>query len=79
MSSVNFLSLDSLYHEIFASDGTVKACGRKKCSELIRVCQQFRPMDDKFYGNPETGFMDINAIHGLYKDAAAKYFILTER
>lgn len=77
-AAVNFLLLHSLYNGVFDSDGSMKVCGRKKCSELIRACQKFWPMQEGFYGNPETGFVNADAIHGLYKSASEKYFTLTK-
>lgn len=79
MSSVNFLDFSAIYNVVIAPDGTVNACGREKCSELIQACQKFRPMAENFYGNPKTGFMEVDAIRGLYKDAVTKYSMLMKK
>lgn len=49
------------YNKVFASNGSIKACGREECMKLIELCERHSNCTDKF-GNIETGFMDVNAI-----------------
>ena len=53
----------SAYAEVFDEKGNPKACGRRKCSELIELCYQ---IDDKSdFGNVQTGIMNVSNILSL--------------
>lgn len=59
----------ALYHEVFDLDGNVKNCGRAKTRKLIVQSKLLEPEVD--FGNPDTGFMKIDAIKGLYQKIQA--------
>lgn len=48
------------YDEVFDEDGKIKACGREKCKDLIRVCTMIAPMG--IYGDIKTGFLNEKGI-----------------
>lgn len=64
--SSELMVLDQLYKEVFSSDGCVKACGREKCSNLIKACQSFDNSID--FGNVETGSMNVCKIRSFCKE-----------
>lgn len=51
------------YREVFDDNGNIKACGRKKCIELIELAKTIQPGN---YGNSKTGFINIDNIIDLY-------------
>ena len=55
-----------LYNKCFNEDGTVKACGREACKQLIRACMEQDPTKD--FGNPDTGMMHVQNIISLIKN-----------
>ena len=61
--------LINVYNEVFDSDGNVMACGRKKCMELIRICQTIDNTMD--YGDENTGFINIENIKNLHASMSA--------
>lgn len=57
--------LKQLYYACFCKDGSVKACGREKCSALITYLTS---LDNSIsFGDASTGHMDINAIQSFVK------------
>ena len=46
----------SLVFEVIDQNGNMRACGREKCKELIRILKDMYPNVD--FGNPETGFVN---------------------
>ncbi len=50
------------YHNVFAPNGDVKACGRLKCMALIHQCSICNPSSAKSFGNMNTGTMKISHI-----------------
>lgn len=48
------------YYKVFDTCGNVRACGRETCIELIEACSCRQP--DIYFGNVETGQMNIEAI-----------------
>ena len=60
---MNFLKL---YYLAFNNKGEVKNCGRNVCKELIKAAYKINNTTD--YGNPETGFMNIENIKILYEE-----------
>lgn len=52
----------SAYNEVFNQDGTVKNCGRSKCSELIEIGNR---ISYSTCGNATSGIMDIEELHRL--------------
>lgn len=56
-------SLKLLFNDVFNSDGSVKACGRDKCINLIVECELLHPEYPKgYFGNARTGLMDSRAV-----------------
>ena len=53
------------YNIVFDEEGNVKACGRDACKELIRLCEEYTGIKDK-YGNFETGVMNIEEIKEFF-------------
>lgn len=54
-----------LYTEVFDEKGSIKACGRVKCMELIKTAVE---LDGKTkYGNLKTGFMNVDNLKALYE------------
>ena len=51
------------YKEVFDDAGNIKACGRKKCIELMELASKIEP---GFYGDCKTGFLNIGNIRDLY-------------
>ncbi|MBQ8218386.1 MAG: hypothetical protein IJZ79_03680 [Bacilli bacterium] len=51
------------YREVFDDTGNIKACGRKKCIELIELAKKVQPGN---YGDVKTGFINIDNINDLY-------------
>lgn len=69
--TIRTMSLDTLLREyiklaevIFKPDGSINACGRKACIELIELAEQLE--SDKRFGDKTTGFMDVREIKQLY-------------
>lgn len=56
----------SLYNEVFDTEGNIKICGRAKTMELIEEAESIKSGVD--FGNPETGFMNVDNIKKLYKE-----------
>lgn len=59
--------IKELYAEIFDSDGNVRAVGREKCKELIRLLNTQEEKENEKYGNEATGQMDVQKINNLLK------------
>ena len=57
------MDIMKVYHEVFDDNKNVKLCGRKKCIQLIRMCQEIDTGTN--YGNLETGIMNVKAINSL--------------
>ena len=57
--------LKFLYSEVFNDDGSIKACGRDKCKCLISYLNDMYP--DKYFGDINTGFLDIKAVREVMK------------
>lgn len=55
-----------LYNEVFDTDGNIKNCGRAKTKELIEEAESIKAGVD--FGNPTTGFMNVDNIKKLYKE-----------
>lgn len=55
--------IEDVYGEVFDENGEVKLCGRYKCMELISLMNGLSGnRDDKYFGDIETGFMNIENI-----------------
>lgn len=57
--------LKTLYSEVFNDDGSIKVCGRDKCKHLISCLSDMYP--DKYFGDVNTGFLNIKAIREVMK------------
>ena len=55
-----------LYSEVFDANDNVKSCGRAKTKELIEEAESIKSGVD--FGNPATGFMNVDNIKKLYKE-----------
>lgn len=53
-----------LYDEVFSEDGSIKACGRAVCKDLILESKKLDSSCE--YGNLLTGFMNIENIKRLH-------------
>ena len=53
----------SIYAEVFDEKGNPKACGRRKCAELIALCYQVDGKND--FGTIQTGIMNVSNIISL--------------
>ena len=60
MSEIDKKEFQKLYNLCFDQNDYVKACGRGACKELLRFLR------DPFYGDQETGMMNVEAITSLY-------------
>lgn len=56
----------TLYNEVFDKNNEVKACGREKCKNLIKLASTIKPNID--FGNENTGFMNIDNMIQLRKE-----------
>ena len=54
----------NLYNTVFDSNGNIKACGRESCIDLIIVSGQID--GTVYYGNSDTGVMNVANISKLY-------------
>lgn len=54
-----------LYNEVFNSDGTVKNCGKDKCTELIIAMKG--KYKGKNFGDVRSGMMNVKEIQEVYK------------
>lgn len=54
----------SIYSKVFALDGTITACGRSACLDLIYKCCELGDANVN-YGNTITGFIEISAVKSL--------------
>jgi hypothetical protein len=61
---VSFMNL-ALVYSVFNEDFTVKACGRKLCSDLIAHLSSLYP--DINFGNENTGVMNVENIRKIVK------------
>lgn len=52
------------YKNVFDSQGNIKACGRDKCKELIKLANNIEP--EVFHGDLKTGYMNIASMKALY-------------
>ena len=59
-----------IYAKVFNEDGTIKACGRTVCIQLISLAKQLGTADS--YGDETNGFIDIEAMHSLYEKIKAE-------
>lgn len=50
------------YNDVFSPNGDIKACGRKKCMELISICSKCSPSNCKSFGDLSTGIMKVSHI-----------------
>lgn len=50
---------------VFDGDGNIRSCGREATKALIRLADGIEP--SVRHGNPETGFMDLDAMRALYR------------
>lgn len=57
------------YNNVFNTDGSIKACGRSVCSELIFILKCLGYND---VGNIITGIMDVEEIKSAYNDYIKK-------
>lgn len=55
----NFLKT---YDAVFNSDNTIKNCGREKCKDLIIACMILSKNNSNYFGNPDTGMMNVENI-----------------
>lgn len=55
-----------LYNEVFDANDNIKSCGRAKTKELIEEAESIKAGVD--FGNPATGFMNVDNIKKLYKE-----------
>lgn len=53
------------YNQVFDVNGNVVACGREKCKELIKLCNENEEHTD--FGDINTGFMNVENIKTLYE------------
>lgn len=61
-------SFDEIYQSVFASDGSIKACGRNACKELIRYISKTFHVS---VGDENTGFItDTDTVKKLYTEYA---------
>ncbi len=59
---------ENSYNAVFHSNGTVKLCGREKCKDLIIACMVLSKNNAKnYFGNPDTGMMNIDNIQKFKK------------
>lgn len=58
--------MKKLYDIVFDENGDVTVCGREACKQLIMACEEVKPGVD--YGNPQTGFMNIENIQNLKRE-----------
>lgn len=56
------------YNKVFDENGNVRPCGRKHCENLINLAYLIDKKNARLYGNPRTGFMNIENIQQLYKE-----------
>lgn len=56
----------TLYNEVFNKNNEVKACGREKCKNLIKLASTIKPNID--FGDENTGFMNIDNMIKLRKE-----------
>ncbi len=56
------------YSDVFSQNGDVKACGRKKCMELISICSKCSPSNYKSFGDLSTGIMKVPHIKELIEE-----------
>lgn len=61
--------LQVAYNDVFNTDGSVKACGRSVCTQLIFILKCLGYSD---VGNVITGVMDVNEIKIAYNDYIKK-------
>jgi hypothetical protein len=54
----------SLVFEVIDQNGNMRACGREKCKELIRILKDLYPNVD--FGNPETGFVNQKMLYQYF-------------
>lgn len=53
-----------LYHMVFDKSGSVRNCGRNTCKNLIIAANRID--SSVYFGNVNTGVMDVEAIQELY-------------
>lgn len=53
------------YTDVFNDDGTVKACGRDKCTLLLIEC--YKVEKNTYFGDVKNGFMNVENVLGLVK------------
>lgn len=56
--------LKNAYDAVFDEDGTVKACGRDACAQLIKLMKNLSTKD---VGNEDTGIINIEIMKAEYQ------------
>jgi len=56
--------LKTAYNTVFNEDGTIKACGRDACAQLIKLMKEFSTKD---VGNENTGMINIEIMKAEYQ------------
>ena len=51
-----------LYNQVFDKDGNTQACGRELCQKLIAAANAIEPKRQGYYGDLDTGYMNIEII-----------------
>ena len=57
------------FSKVFTPEGVIRNCGRNACMELIELANKHYPhktengcVDEMYYGNCETGIMNVDAM-----------------
>lgn len=59
----SIIEFNKLYDRVFDKQGDIKACGRDVCISLIKSAII---LGNDYYGDLNTGYMDIDSIKNLY-------------
>lgn len=66
MGNKNYItSFKELYHEVIDENNNIKACGREKCLELIRLAHLITGGLNT-YGDSNTGRINLDKMIELY-------------
>ncbi len=53
------------YSRVFSPTGEILPCGRENCKLLIAACQSESQEASLHFGNPETGFLNVENVKSL--------------
>ena len=68
MNDKNYVEeFKQVYHDVIDENGCMKACGRERCKDLIRLAHHITGGLNT-YGNPESGCVDREKMIELYNE-----------